>query len=44
MGCSSDQTTVNRLYHDGLNDLLTQSLDTMASPQARLPGGMGSAR
>ena len=33
-GVQYDQTTVNRLYHDGLNDLLTQSLDTMASPQA----------
>ena len=30
-GVQYDQTTVNRLYHDGLNDLLTQSLDTMAT-------------
>ena len=43
MGVQYDQTTVNRLYHDGLNDLLTQSLDTMASPRPA-PGRHGSAR
>ena len=42
-GVQYDQTTVNRLYHDGLNDLLTQSLDTMASPRPA-PGRHGSAR
>lgn len=33
-GVQYDQQTVSSLYRDGLNDLLTQSLDTMASPQA----------
>lgn len=41
-GVQYDQTTVNRLYHDGLIDLLDPVSGHHGFPPGQLPGGMGA--